>query len=63
MYGTGTCNTAPVAVNDNFTGTSGTPFYGNVISNDNEPDGEITIAVISTNSADGLVSLNSGRKL
>ncbi len=58
MYGTGTCNTAPVAVNDNFTGTSGTPFYGNVISNDNEPDGETTIAVISTNSADGVVSLN-----
>ncbi len=58
MYGTGTCNTAPVAVNDNFTGTSGTPFYGNVISNDNEPDGETTIAVISNNSADGVVTLN-----
>lgn len=59
LYGSGTCNSAPVAVNDSFNGTVGQSFSGNVITNDNEPNGEAMNASLVTNSIDGNVVLNA----
>lgn len=59
MYGTGTCNSAPVAVNDVFSGQVGTVITGNVLTNDNEPDGEVMTPSIVVTSADGVVVLFS----
>ena len=58
LYGSGTCNSAPVAVNDVFNGTIGLPYSGAVMPNDSDPDGEFPIAVLVTNSANGTVVLN-----
>ncbi len=58
-YGTGTCNNAPIAVNDRFLGTTGMPVYGNVMTNDSDPNGEVMTASIVASSADGVVVLNS----
>ncbi|MEO7394552.1 MAG: T9SS type A sorting domain-containing protein [Chitinophagaceae bacterium] len=58
-YGTGTCNSAPVAVNDVFSGVQGGVVTGNVITNDNEPNGETMIVSIIKTSNDGVVVLNT----
>ena len=59
LYGTGTCNTAPVAVNDVFTGTIGTVITGNVLTNDNEPNGETMTPAVVVTSLDGVVVMNA----
>ena len=58
-YGTGTCNSAPVAVNDVFNGLVGSVITGNILANDNEPDGETMTPSIITTSPDGTVVLNA----
>ena len=59
LYGPGIfCNSAPVAVNDIFTGVIGSPFYGNVMTNDNEPNGEAMFPSIVATSLDGIVTVN-----
>ncbi len=57
QYGAGSCNSAPVAVNDIFIGIVSSPFSGNVITNDNEPDGESMFSSIVANSPNGTVTL------
>jgi Secretion system C-terminal sorting domain/Bacterial Ig domain len=59
MYGSGTCNSAPIAVNDLLSGVTGAIVTGNVITNDNEPNGEVMTSFIVQNSNDGNVVLNS----
>lgn len=54
-YGTGTCNSAPIAVDDTFTGVIGTVIMGNVMANDNEPNGEAMNAATVTISPDGVL--------
>lgn len=58
LYGSGTCNTAPLAVNDIFNGAVGLPFYGNVMTNDSDPNGELLKSAIAVSSVDGVVVLN-----
>lgn len=58
-YGTGTCNSAPVAVDDARSGVNGSVVTGNVITNDNEPNSETMIASIVRTSNDGVVVLNT----
>jgi hypothetical protein len=58
MYGTGTCNSAPVANNDIFVGVVGSSVNGNVMPNDSDPDAEVITAAIETQSPDGTVVLN-----
>jgi Bacterial Ig domain/Secretion system C-terminal sorting domain len=58
-YGSGTCNSAAVAVNDIFSGLAGSTISGNVLTNDNEPDGETMTPSIVATSPDGVVVLNS----
>lgn len=58
-YSTGTCNSAPVAVDDVYSGVIGGVVTGNVITNDTEPNGETIIASIVRTSNDGVVILNS----
>ena len=58
LYGTGTCNSNPIAVDDTFNGTVGLPYSGTVITNDSEPNGEAMIAAIIANSPDGNVVLH-----
>ena len=59
-YGpTSHCNNAPIAVNDTYFGKIGSPVSGNIISNDNEPDGEsITVALV-VDTHDGTLTLNA----
>lgn len=52
------CNSAPVAVDDMFTGNPGTVVSGDVLINDNDPDGETMTPSIVTTSPDGVVVLN-----
>src|SRR5436189_303543 len=52
------CNTAPVAVNDVFNGTIGSSLSGNVITNDNDANGETIKSTIILTSPDGTVVLN-----
>lgn len=60
VYGPGTtCNSAPIAVDDVFTGIIGAVVYGNIMSNDNEPNGETMTPSIVINTPDGIVVLNS----
>ena len=59
LYGAGVCNSAPVAANDTYNGVTGTPVSGNVMSNDNDPNGESMTASVIATSADGVVVLNS----
>jgi hypothetical protein len=59
LYGAGTCNSNPLAVNDLFNGTVGMPYSGTVVTNDSDPNGEAIAASIITNSPDGNVVLNS----
>jgi len=58
LYGTGTCNSSPVAVNDVFIGTIGSPVSGTVMSNDTEPNGEAMTAAVAVTSPDGVVVMN-----
>ncbi|MFC0774104.1 Ig-like domain-containing protein [Terrimonas alba] len=58
LYGSGTCNTAPLAVNDIFNGAAGLPFYGNVMTNDSDPNGEALKSAMTITSIDGVVVLN-----
>ncbi len=52
-----TCNTAPVALRDKFTGTASHTASGNVLSNDYDPNHETMTAYLLTESPDGLVQL------
>jgi hypothetical protein len=52
-----TCNVAPVAVRDRFTGTASHTAAGNVLSNDYDPDHETMTAYLLTESPDGRVDL------
>lgn len=58
-YGTGTCNAAPVAVNDTYSAVNGSVVTGNLVTNDSEPNGESISASVVLTSADGTVVLNS----
>jgi hypothetical protein len=59
-YGASTsCNTAPVAVNDTYNGITGNQVSGNVMLNDNDPNGEILRSSIVTASPDGTVVMNA----
>jgi hypothetical protein len=58
-YGTGTCNAAPVAVNDTYSAVNGSVVTGNLVTNDSEPNGESITASVVLTSADGTVVLNS----
>jgi Bacterial Ig domain len=53
-----TCNVAPVAVRDRFTGTASHTASGNVLSNDYDPDHETMTAYLLSESPDGRVDLN-----
>ncbi|HLX66371.1 MAG TPA: Ig-like domain-containing protein, partial [Puia sp.] len=53
-----TCNVAPVAVRDRFTGTASHTANGNVLSNDYDPDHETMTAYLLSESPDGRVDLN-----
>jgi hypothetical protein len=50
-----TCNSAPVAINDTYSGINGNPVSGNVMINDNDPDGEFIKPSIVATSNDGTV--------
>jgi hypothetical protein len=52
-----TCNVAPVAVRDRFTGTASHTAAGNVLSNDYDPDHETMTAYLLSESPDGRVEL------
>jgi len=52
-----TCNTAPVALRDKFTGTASHTADGNVLSNDYDPDHETMTAYLLSESPDGRVDL------
>jgi len=59
LYSTsGTCNTAPVALNDAFAGIVNFPVTGNVISNDSDADAETITAAVVVPSPDGVVVMN-----
>ena len=53
-----TCNVAPVAVRDRFTGTASHTASGNVLSNDYDPDHETMTAYLLDESPDGRVDLD-----
>ena len=53
-----TCNTAPVALRDKFTGTASHTAGGNVLSNDYDPDHETMTAYLLDESPDGRVDLD-----
>lgn len=53
-----TCNSAPVAINDTYTGITGNQVLGNVVTNDNDPNGEFVKSSIVATSPDGTVVLN-----
>lgn len=57
-YYAGSCNDAPIAVDDVFLGFIGSPLAGNVIDNDNEPNGETMFSLVVVSSPDGTVVLN-----
>ena len=59
LYGAGVCNSAPIATNDVFNGITGLPVSGNVMSNDNEPNGESMQSSMVITSPDGSVVMNS----
>jgi hypothetical protein len=59
-YGPSTsCNTAPVAADDTYNGITGNQVSGNVMLNDNDPNGEFISPSIVTASPDGNVVLNA----
>ena len=58
LYGTGTCNSAPVAVNDTYNAINISPVSGNVILNDSDPNGETIKSLLVATSLDGVLVLN-----
>lgn len=58
-YANGSCNNAPIAVNDVFNGVIGNIITGNVMTNDNEPNGETMTASSVILSSQGLLVLNA----
>lgn len=56
-----TCNSAPIAVNDSYNGITGSQVSGNVMTNDNDPNGEFILPSIVANSIDGTVVFNPDR--
>jgi len=52
-----TCNVAPVALRDKFTGSASHTASGNVLSNDYDPNHETLTAYLLTESPDGRVEL------
>jgi hypothetical protein len=58
-YGSGTCNSAPIAVNDVYIGAIGSVISGNILANDNEPDGETMTPSIVNNANGGILVLNT----
>lgn len=54
-----TCNSAPVAIDDTLTGITGNQVMGNVITNDNDPNGEFIRSTIVATSPDGTVVLQT----
>lgn len=48
----------PLAVNDTFSVQENTPFNGNVLTNDSDPDGNPITAHLATGPSDGTLSLN-----
>lgn len=60
LYGPGgNCNTAPVAVNDSYNAMIGAIVTGNVMTNDNEPNGETMTAAVVVTSLDGTLVMNA----
>jgi hypothetical protein len=57
-----TCNTAPVALRDKFTGTASHTASGNVLSNDYDPNHETMTAYLLSESPDGRVDLEKDGK-
>jgi hypothetical protein len=57
MLYTSGCNSAPVAANDNFTGTTNHQANGNVATNDHDPNSEPITSYLMTNSPDGTVTM------
>ena len=53
------CNNAPIAVNDSYLAKIGATVTGNIMSNDNEPDGESMTAAIVVDTHDGTLTLNT----
>jgi hypothetical protein len=53
-----TCNVAPVATRDRFTGTASHTANGNVLSNDYDPNHETMTAYLLSESPDGRVDLS-----
>jgi len=53
------CNNSPNLAKDTFLFTSGMTGFGNVMSNDVEPDGENMTAVVLTPSPDGTITMNT----
>jgi hypothetical protein len=58
LYGSGTCNSAPVAIDDVFSGPIGSVVSGNVMPNDSDPNGEAIKSSVVVTSADGTVVLH-----
>lgn len=59
MIYTSGCNDAPVAGNDNITGTSDHQANGNVTTNDHDPNSEPITTYLMTNSPDGTVTMQT----
>jgi gliding motility-associated-like protein len=51
-------NSSPVAVNDTYTVTTNTPFSGNVLTNDTDPDGDQLVISANSSPAHGTLVLN-----
>lgn len=59
-YGPSTsCNSAPVAISDTFYGINGNQVSGNVVINDNDPNGEFIRSSVVATSVDGTLVLNA----
>lgn len=59
LYNPGPCNSAPIVFDDIYNALNGATVSGNLMSNDNEPDGEAMTAAVVANSPDGTLVLNS----
>lgn len=54
----GGCNEAPIAMNDNITGSANHTASGQVFNNDYDPDGDLFTGYLIADSPDGTVTLN-----
>jgi hypothetical protein len=60
LYGPGgNCNAAPIAVNDAYNAMIGAVVTGNVMTNDNEPNGEAMTAAVVVTSLNGTLVMNA----